>query len=146
MLRGGSRQMSGAYWPTLFGKFFEGGRPCLGRRWRKRRSRVRGRRVFILLFSVPAVSRCSLAAQETTVTITTTSGDLWGHLLLCMYLWCCSLVHSLSASKDNWIKRLGPMSIMGLLSFLNQVGSSFCPSLQVRGHHQSWLDPQEGHR
>lgn len=100
----------------------------------------------ILLFSVPSVSRCSLAAQETTVTITTASGDLWGHLLLCMYLWCCSLVHSLSASKDNWRKRLGPVSIMGLLSFLNQVGRSFCSSLQVRGHHQSWLDPQEGHR
>lgn len=104
------------------------------------------RKGFILLLSVPAVSRCSLAVQETTVTITTASGDLWGHLLLCMYLWCCSLVHSLSANKDNWRKWLGPVSIMGLLSFLNQVGRSFCPSLQVRGLHQSWLDPQEGHR
>lgn len=95
------------------------------------------RKGFILLLSVPAVSRGSLAAQETTVTITTASGGLWGHLCLCMYLWCCSLVHSLSASKENWSKWFGPVSIMGLLPFLKQVGRSFCSSLQVRDHHQA---------
>lgn len=95
------------------------------------------RKGFILLLSVPAVSRCSLAAQETTVTITTASGGLWGHLCLCMYLWCFSLVHSLSASKENWRKWFGPVSIMGLLSFLKQVGRSFCSSLQVQDHHQA---------
>lgn len=48
-----------------------------------------------------------------------------------------SLVHSLSASKENWSKWFGPVSIMGLLPFLTQVGRSFCSSLQVRDHHQA---------
>lgn len=111
----------------------EGGRGRGGgaEEWGKKRERV-----LSWLLSVPAVSRCSLVAQETTV-ITTASGGLGGHLRLCMCLWCCSLMHSLSASKENWRKWLGPVSIMGLLSFLNQVGRSYCSSLQVWDHHQA---------